>query len=462
MGLDLSGFWKDNLLPLLGGSSDIGSPGSPWRTLYAQNLVITGNSVTGLVGTVREMGGTTVSPVSTLEFDPAQGFVVSGPGGQVARVQLSQDLRSTASPTFATLNLSGNLRVSGAGPHFIGGALDAASHIKVGSGATFTVAGSVAGLDLALTLAPGAGGDAAGMMYEGTINKAGSGTHADFIGVQLYAPIIGAGAATLTNATTLKIMGAPASGTNRYALWVAAGNIRFAGNIGGLADPSKGSSILFDSTLLVLRSGTTGIQFMNQADSIERMRLTDGGVLALGTTVVTSAGAGDLVLPNATGEIRGVNAAGTDTVNLVSLTAADLLKTRLWTWPAADGVATQVLQTDGAGNLSFGWREFTSADQTVTINSTLNVAHGLGGKPKLVYVVLKNTTTEFGFAVGDEIDISSGGNNGSDFPPSPGVAADATNVAVTTGPSIQLIRRDTFVSGVITTANWRYVVRAWR
>jgi hypothetical protein len=40
-----------------------------------------------------------------------------------------------------------------------------------------------------------------------TLNKAGSGTHPDFATLFLDAPAIGAGAATLTNATTLKIGG---------------------------------------------------------------------------------------------------------------------------------------------------------------------------------------------------------------------------------------------------------------
>ena len=42
--------------------------------------------------------------------------------------------------------------------------------------------------------------------------------------------------------------------------------------------------------------------------TLERLRIANGGSVLLATTVVTSAGAGDLVLPNATGELRGVNA----------------------------------------------------------------------------------------------------------------------------------------------------------
>jgi hypothetical protein len=62
-----------------------------------------------------------------------------------------------------------------------------------------------------------------------TINKAASGTHPDFASLTLDPPTIGAGAATLTNATTLKITGAPSVGTNQRALWVAAGQVTFQG-----------------------------------------------------------------------------------------------------------------------------------------------------------------------------------------------------------------------------------------
>jgi hypothetical protein len=86
------------------------------------------------------------------------------------------------------------------------------------------------------TLSPVAGANAAIMgQSAGTINKAGSGTHALFMGLDLEAPTIGAGASTLTLATTLYIGGAPTGATTNTAAWVAAGDVMLAGSGSSLA-----------------------------------------------------------------------------------------------------------------------------------------------------------------------------------------------------------------------------------
>src|SRR5213594_4106393 len=50
--------------------------------------------------------------------------------------------------------------------------------------------------------------------------------------------------------------------------------------------------------------------------------------------------------------------------------------------------------------------EFISSDQTVTFTSKVSLAHGLGAKPKLVQLSLKNTTTELNYSVGDEVTLT--------------------------------------------------------
>jgi hypothetical protein len=103
-------------------------------------------------------------------------------------------------------------------------------------------------------------------------------------------------------------------------------------------------------------------------------------------------------------------------------------------------------------------RVFKSADQTVTPNSTLNVAHSLGARPEMFKVTLKCTTAEANFAVGDETDI---------IQVVPGVSvinisADATNVIIGyTGASTQVLNKTTQVATTITSANWRFVARAY-
>jgi hypothetical protein len=101
---------------------------------------------------------------------------------------------------------------------------------------------------------------------------------------------------------------------------------------------------------------------------------------------------------------------------------------------------------------------FESTGQTVTPNSTLNVAHGLGARPKMFDVVLRCVTGEAGFSANDEASI---------IQTVPGtsvinISADATNVIIGyTGASTQVLHKTTQVATTITSGNWAFVVRAW-
>jgi hypothetical protein len=103
---------------------------------------------------------------------------------------------------------------------------------------------------------------------------------------------------------------------------------------------------------------------------------------------------------------------------------------------------------------------FLSTDQTITPNSVLNVAHGLGARPYLFNVVLKciDAGGEAGFAQNDEAQI---------VQTIPGVSvisasADATNVIIGyTGASTYVLHKTTQVATTITSAKWAFVVRAW-
>lgn len=134
-----------------------------------------------------------------------------------------------------------------------------------------------------VTIASSAGNDAYGGIFINTINKAGSGTHADFVGVVVFAPTIGAGAATLTNATTLKIVGAPSTGTNQRAVWVTAGISQFDGgvNIGAIStnnlldDASNGAGT---ATLYI---GNASINVTSDERIKTNVRLWDGDASAI-------------------------------------------------------------------------------------------------------------------------------------------------------------------------------------
>jgi hypothetical protein len=101
---------------------------------------------------------------------------------------------------------------------------------------------------------------------------------------------------------------------------------------------------------------------------------------------------------------------------------------------------------------------FESSNQTVTPNSNLNVAHSLGARPKVVQVVLKCTTAELGYSVGDEVEPIRTVNGVHYLQ----IAYDATNVIVIyNGNNILMINKSTQASANITSGNWAFVVRAW-
>lgn len=102
--------------------------------------------------------------------------------------------------------------------------------------------------------------------------------------------------------------------------------------------------------------------------------------------------------------------------------------------------------------------DFTSAEQTITVDSQLDVAHSLGGIPSLFQVILRCKTANLGYGVGDEIllpNVSEAADIGAT------AFADSTNVSIVTSASIQVISASTFNSGSITTTSWRYIIRAW-
>lgn len=80
--------------------------------------------------------------------------------------------------------------------------------------------------------------DAHGVRIAPTLVEAGSGTHNNFDSLAVVPPVITVGAASLTNATTLKITGAPTGALNNFALWVI-GASKFAGDIIPEADGTR-------------------------------------------------------------------------------------------------------------------------------------------------------------------------------------------------------------------------------
>lgn len=105
-------------------------------------------------------------------------------------------------------------------------------------------------------------------------------------------------------------------------------------------------------------------------------------------------------------------------------------------------------------------RQFESSNQTMTANSTITVAHGLGGTPKLWQVVMQCISTEFGFAVGDEV-VLAAMDNGTD---SLAVWANSTSIAVALDNSLTINQTGGGIGtrGTINYTKWQLIFRAWR
>ncbi len=92
-----------------------------------------------------------------------------------------------------------------------------------------------------------------------------------------------------------------------------------------------------------------------------------------------------------------------------------------------------------------------SSEVTISANSTLTAAHGLGAVPKAFgcYAVCKSA--ELGYSVGDVVTIESQNVSGMTM----SIWADATNVSIRTGSTVVLLD-STGAIQTITNGSWRF------
>lgn len=130
----------------------------------------------------------------------------------------------------------------------------------------------------------------------------------------------------------------------------------------------------------------------------------------------------------------------------------------------ADG---QVLTSGGTGAAptwaSPHTQSYQSAQQSFTSGSTFTLTHGLGGTPANVQMWLVCTTADAGYAVNDWYGpvgaetFGDGANNGI------AMAMNATQIKVKVGAqSVAILDFSTGARTILTYANWRIVVRAWK
>jgi hypothetical protein len=132
---------------------------------------------------------------------------------------------------------------------------------------------------------------------------------------------------------------------------------------------------------------------------------------------------------------------------------------------AADLEELRYLGTVGAGSAVLT-KFFESAEQTITVGGTLTVAHGLGEKPRFVSGHLICKTAEYGYAIGETIEVSlntpifntvnTNTNNCS-------LRDDATNLLVKfgAGSTFRIVDVTNGVGRDITVANWKFILKAW-
>lgn len=110
---------------------------------------------------------------------------------------------------------------------------------------------------------------------------------------------------------------------------------------------------------------------------------------------------------------------------------------------------------------------YVSSDQTITIASTLTLAHGLGRAPYEVQVLMKCVTAEFNYVAGDVIHLGTKGDDVGGGIAGPTIVidnGDVTNIRVVigaqAGAAAAIPNKTTMVRQLLTAANWRYIVRA--
>jgi len=104
--------------------------------------------------------------------------------------------------------------------------------------------------------------------------------------------------------------------------------------------------------------------------------------------------------------------------------------------------------------------DFTSSNQTISADALLEVAHGLGAVPSLVRVVMKCTTADLNYSIGDEVEAT-GDLDGAAADAGVTIYADATNVSLVQGTVRTIHDKTSFNRANITGSSWRWVVRAW-
>lgn len=108
-------------------------------------------------------------------------------------------------------------------------------------------------------------------------------------------------------------------------------------------------------------------------------------------------------------------------------------------------------------------RAYASAETVIANSGQYTFNHGLGARPDVVTLDLVCTAAELGYSIGDVITVSPG-SDPQDLVEGLSVLKTATTVTVrvgSNGPS-EYVFKNSGAGGILTTANWKLIVRAFR
>lgn len=129
---------------------------------------------------------------------------------------------------YALMVESGSVRIAGAGPHAIGQVLSTSNQLTLGGAFTSGAAGGAAlRINSTLTAADTGNRNVHGIRVSPTLVTVSGQAHTLFSALRVEPPTVTInGGATVAEASTLSISGAPTNGTVNYALHVEAGAVR--------------------------------------------------------------------------------------------------------------------------------------------------------------------------------------------------------------------------------------------
>jgi len=292
--------FRHHCIPEYSEQLDLGLTGRRFGTIRAANLVVDNATLLTLV-----INSITTGAVTDTGLVQSQ-VVIAGAGGLLTSSANFTYVSGTALTLAAT-----PLIVSGSGPHVIG-ASAAISRFAMFYAPTIVLTGSAygSGWSFQPTLTCPNDQFTAGVDVSPNSISANVGHTSEFANLFLQPPVL-TGGGTFSTASLLKLSGTPSGATNNYVIWQTGGVSRFDGGImmnGGTSGPIAtvaGTSLIFGKYASVVPGAFT-----------ELMRMTDGGIVCIGTTVTAAASAADLVQAKAA-FLRAVDKTGTTTLRLI-------------------------------------------------------------------------------------------------------------------------------------------------